>query len=224
MDPLTELGTRYQTDKVEHGFCGFYHRHLAAECPAVAKVLEIGVAGGGSLLMWRDYFPHAEIHGFDRQRPGFSSPHRVHLHVGDQADRRALNGLIQVIGSDLDLIVDDGGHTMEQQQVSLAFLFAHLRPGGLYVVEDLHTSFCEHIAIALGGRVVSSYSTGVAGCRSTTYQLVDALARRQPFHSDYMSAPEMEYLTAQVESAEIFDRDGDRAHITSIIRKRGGPT
>ena len=224
MDPLTELGTRYQTDKVEHGFCGFYHRHLAAERPAVAKVLEIGVAGGGSLLMWRDYFAHAEIHGFDRQRAGFSPPHRVHLHVGDQADRRALNRLIQVIGSDFDLIVDDGGHTMEQQQVSLAFLFAQLRPGGLYIVEDLHTSFCEHIAIGLNGRIVSSYPTGVAGCRSTTYQLVDALARRQPFQSDYMSAPEMAYLTAQVESAEILDRDGDRAHITSMIRKRRGPT
>jgi len=214
------LGIRYGTDKVAHGFCGFYHRHLAANRQAITKVLEIGIAGGASLQMWGDYFPNAEIHGFDRQGASVSPSHRMHLHVGDQADRQALNRLVQVIGSELDLMVDDGGHTMEQQQVSLAFLFSHLRPGGIYILEDLHTSFCERIAIVQDGVVAGSYSTGIDRCECSTYQLVEALVRRQRVFSDYMSAPEMEYLAAQVDFAEIFDRDGDRAHVTSIIRKR----
>ncbi len=223
MDPLTDFGTRHGTDKVTHGFCSFYHRHLAAKRHDVSKVLEIGVLRGASLQMWQDYFPNAEIHGVDEAQPSFSPPHRIHLHVGDQADRQALDHLIQVIGSDLDIIVDDGGHTMGQQQVSLAFLFPHLRPGGLYILEDLHTSFMESIALYRNGRIVHRYSTGVDECRCTTYHVVDAFVRRQPFYSDYMSAPEMEFLAAEVDSAEIFDRDGDRAHITSIIRKRLRP-
>ena len=45
-----------------------------------------------------------------------------------------------VAGSDIHVLIDDGGHTMEQQQVSLGFLLKHVRPGGYYVIEDVHTS------------------------------------------------------------------------------------
>jgi hypothetical protein len=220
MDPLTSLGLTYQTDKVSHGFCAFYHTHLARVRQDVRKVLEIGVFRGASLRMWRDYFPNAVIHGFDQNPLVDPLPDCIHLHQGDQANRDSLRQLLEATGSDFDLIVDDGGHTMVQQQVSLGVLFPHLRPGGLYALEDLHTSFMPVINYYSHGRLVHSVPTGIHESLWTTYALVRALADRQLLRSNYLSASELEALTAAVEGAEIFDRDRDRSHITSLIRKR----
>src|SRR6185503_20962416 len=92
-----------------------------------------------------DYLPQATIHGLDVAEAPIPAWPSLRAHRGDQASRLHLNRLIERIGADFDLIVDDGGHTMEQQQVSLGFLFPQLRPGGLYVIEDLHTSFAQEI-------------------------------------------------------------------------------
>jgi len=99
------------------------------------KVLEIGVQFGGSLVMWKKYFPNSDILGVDiadQRTFGKNMP----FIRGDQADPEFL----KTLGS-FDIIIDDGGHTMKQQQVSFATLFPLLNKGGIYVIEDLHTSF-----------------------------------------------------------------------------------
>ncbi len=78
-DPLTRIGRRYGTDKVEHGFCAFYDEHLDASRGRVRKVLEIGVFQGASLQMWRDYFPRATIHGLDTRLPDLGATTRIRL-------------------------------------------------------------------------------------------------------------------------------------------------
>jgi len=220
LDVLTETGSRYKTDKIEHGFCSFYHHHLAARRDSIKKVLEIGVQRGASLLMWRDYFLKATVHGLDISPPQLPPLERIQLHTGDQSDRRSLQGLLDHTGSGFDLIVDDGGHTMRQQQVSFGFLFPHLRPGGIFIIEDLHTSFKDCIVILKGGRVVDSYATGVGDGVQTTYQIVEGLVKGQPVCSEYMLESERTYIDSHVEDAVLFDRDGDHEHITSVIHKR----
>ncbi len=220
MDTLTALGTKYGTDKVTHGFCAFYDRHLAGRRQSVSKVLEIGVFRGASLRMWRDYFPTAEIHGFDQRLPEGTLPSRIHLHRGDQAKPADLDGLMQRVGSRLDLVIDDGGHTMEQQQVTLAHLFPHVCSGGLYIVEDLHTSFFPRINLFRDGEIVGGYPTGAEGCSRTSYELVDALIEDRRVSSEFISEPEMDEIVRELEGGEIFDRDGDHGHVTAILRKR----
>lgn len=66
------------------------------------------------------------------------------LYVGDQANQTLLRQIVlqeQVKG--LDIIIDDGGHTMDQQLTSLQLLWKLIRPGGVYVIEDLGTSYLE---------------------------------------------------------------------------------
>ena len=58
---------------------------------------------------------------------------------GDQENETDLNDFLSQHGNDFDIIIDDGGHTMRQHQISLKVLFKALKPGGLYVIEDLHT-------------------------------------------------------------------------------------
>lgn len=221
IDQLTELGSLYGTDKVKSGFCGFYHGLLAGSRESVAKVLEIGVLRGASLRMWRDYFPNATVHGLELERTGFANEERMVVHQGDQASRPSLNRLIARIGTGFDLIVDDGGHTMEQQQVSLAALFPHVRPGGLYVIEDLPTSFSEWIIWRdKTGKEVARIPTGAKEEGMTTYEVLKALRKQRRPESLYLSAAEIDGLCRDVATVEIFDRDGDRAFMTSAIRKK----
>jgi len=68
------------------------------------------------------------------------SPHATVV-AGDQADVNFLNRFLAQAGTGFDVIVDDGGHTMNQQMTSLQILWKAVRPGGIYFIEDLETSF-----------------------------------------------------------------------------------
>ena len=144
---LHELAVACGTDKsvAEHYYTRYYARYLEPlrEAPRALRILEIGVRGGSSLQLWHAYFPRATIIGIDislknTNLAGLSE--RVTVMECDQSDPVALQRVIDRVGGEFDVIIDDGGHTMQQQQVSLGFLLPHLAPGGLYIVEDLHTS------------------------------------------------------------------------------------
>jgi hypothetical protein len=221
---LEALARKHGTDKSAHGFCPFYDDALAGLRSDARTVLEIGVGYGGSLRMWREYFPNAIVHGLDCDAVAASDDPRIVIHRGDQADRRDLARLARDLGDECDLIVDDGGHTMRQQQVSLGVLFDRLRPGGVYVLEDLHTSFMTRIDLlpSLTSRGWS-YETGAASTSWTTYDIVCAIAEGRDWSSDHMTAAERRRLVGQVERVSIFDRDGDRRHVTSLLWKTGAP-
>jgi SAM-dependent methyltransferase len=139
---LDRLARFFGTDKSTraHGFTPFYQLHLEDRRKQVKSVLEIGVRYGASLRMWAHYFPHAQLYGIDRALdPAFSEP-RVTLFEGDQTDRRVLEQAIRA-GARFDVIVDDGSHIAGHAEASFRCLFEHLRPGGLYVIEDLATAY-----------------------------------------------------------------------------------
>lgn len=108
------------------------------------RFLEIGVSQGGSLQLWRDYFgPTATIVGVDIEPTStrFNEPeHNTFVRVGSQSDPAFLEQVAAEFGP-FDIILDDGGHTMEQQITSFETLFKHLKPVAVYMVEDCHTSY-----------------------------------------------------------------------------------
>ncbi len=115
----------------------FYERHFGPLRDESIRLLEIGVQYGGSLSMWSQYFPRAGITGADIDPAcKMHARGRIEVKIGDQADPEFLS---QFTG--YDIIIDDGGHTMRQQRVSFENLFPLLNPGGIYVIEDLHTSY-----------------------------------------------------------------------------------
>jgi hypothetical protein len=106
------------------------------------RLLEIGVAQGGSLQLWRRFFgPDAAIWGVD-QNPACATAEtsNTSVRIGSQADPRFLRDVVTEMGG-VDLVIDDGSHRASHQRASFAVLFPMLSDGGLYLVEDLHTSY-----------------------------------------------------------------------------------
>jgi len=119
-----------------------YERHLARYLGSAVRLLEIGVYQGGSLQLWRKYFgPSAIIFGIDvNPRCRAVDDPGVCIRIGSQADPKFLKSVIREMGR-VDIVIDDGSHLASEQRVCFQTLFPLLAPNGVYIVEDLHTSY-----------------------------------------------------------------------------------
>lgn len=127
-----------------HHYFDIYHHHFQRYRGQPLSMLEIGVAHGGSLQMWKQYFgPKAKIYGLDIN-PDCKSleEDQIEIFIGDQSDRGFIRGLGEQLGP-FDIILDDGGHTMTQQIATFEELFSAVKETGIYAVEDLHTNYWQ---------------------------------------------------------------------------------
>ena len=115
-----------------------YQRHLAKFIGHKPHVVEIGVYSGGSLGMWRHYFGSGcHVSGVDIEEACLSyAKSNTTIHIGDQADRGFWQRFRNTAPA-IDVLIDDGGHTPEQQRVTLEETLPYLRPGGVYLCEDV---------------------------------------------------------------------------------------
>ena len=105
-------------------------------------LLEIGCYQGGSLQMWKHYFGNqAKIYGIDiNPKCKQLEEENIQVFIGSQTDTNFLQTVISKIAP-IDILIDDGGHTMKQQIVSFGELYPHIQENGVYLCEDLHTSY-----------------------------------------------------------------------------------
>jgi hypothetical protein len=119
-----------------------YDQHFSKFRGTEVHILEFGVSHGGSLQMWKDYFgPKAKIYGVDINKNCKQlEEDQVEIFIGDQQDRTFLQSLGAKIPR-IDILIDDGGHTMKQQIATFEELFPKIDKNGVYLCEDLHTSY-----------------------------------------------------------------------------------
>lgn len=143
---LLRIATNYNTSKLYDpecfGYFKHYWHHFVSFRGRSTKLLEIGVKDGQSLLMWREFFGGlCRTFGIEIGPMPTGLPEDVTVLTGDQADIDFLCGVAEKFGP-FDIIIDDGGHTMLQQQLSFGYLFPKaLADNGLYVIEDIGTSY-----------------------------------------------------------------------------------
>lgn len=127
--------------KVVH-YLEAYDRFFSKYRNKKARILEIGVAKGGSLQMWKNYFgEESEVIGVDIDPECKKCEEEgIQVYIGDQENRDFLRTIKKEIGK-VDIIIDDGGHTMQQQIISFEELFEMLDTNGVYLCEDMHTSY-----------------------------------------------------------------------------------
>lgn len=140
---LDALGRLHGTDKASggHNYLTAYETFFAPLRDTELTLLEIGVKGGASLRVWRDYFPKARIVGVDiaptaRQH----AEDRVTIEIANQGRRGLLVDIAQRHGP-FDIIIEDGSHFWQHQILAIMTLVPQLKPGGLFVSEDLQVSF-----------------------------------------------------------------------------------
>jgi len=119
-----------------------YDRHFSKFRNKEITILEIGISNGGSIEMWQDYFgPKMKYYGVD-VNPNCKKlqDENTNVRIGSQSDREFLTKLKEEIVN-VDIVIDDGGHTMEQQIVSFEELYPIIDTNGVYLCEDCHTSY-----------------------------------------------------------------------------------
>ena len=153
---LSDVMARYTTDKnTRHSYARFYEQ-VFPNPQDVKSVLEIGVYHGGSLLVWRDWFVNAAIHGMDNGSAcEIWKPHvdRIHVHRADASDPKTLKAVADLFGP-FDFIVDDASHKPFEQVAAYSVLSPYLANGGIYVIEDVQTiQIAAEIQSTFGGHI-----------------------------------------------------------------------
>jgi SAM-dependent methyltransferase len=172
-------------------------------------LLELGVWKGHSLMMWRDAFPGATIVGVDLLPPSTDLGSRVHIVAGDHTDAALLARLrTKHAPNGFDVIIDDGSHLGVTTARSLQALYVdHLRPGGLYVIEDWGTGYTP--SWSDGGALREAIDIGSLDTISSQQAIVGGSGVSMSSHDfgvvglvkrliDHTSAPTIAHVTPEL--------------------------
>jgi hypothetical protein len=186
---LTHLGFKHNSDKSWfHFFTEFYNDYFDPLKNKSINILEIGIYQGSSLKMMKEYFPYATIYAID------INPEYVNKNYGNRIKPYLCSqdnfSLFDTIFKDIkfDIIIDDGSHQTLHQKKSLGHMFSYLNSGGIYVCEDLHTS----------------YSKMYCNTKISTLKMLEDYNRINKIESNIIPSNKLEYLNTHIEKVDIF--------------------
>ncbi len=156
---LRDLALKYKTDKAggredhhRHEYCEAYEFFLKdLQRERFFSMLEIGIGGyeypdrgGESLRMWREYFIDARIFALDLHLKTFTVP-EVLIYQGSQNDPEMAKMIYNDAKGPFAFIVDDASHINPLTLKTFEVYWPYLAPGGVYAIEDVHTSYWPEI-------------------------------------------------------------------------------
>jgi predicted O-methyltransferase YrrM len=209
-------------------YAGWYENWFAPLKEKVTNICEIGVYNGGSTKAFYDYFPNTQIIGLDIFDKTQYENDRTITKIVDQGSYEQLDNFISECNNQnlqFDIILDDGSHDVIHQQITFGKLFQLVKPGGIYIIEDMCTSYFTL------GTTLYGYSQTQAKIDNNTIKFLNT----RPFSSIWINPSDIEYINNNVEYVSIFDRLNTTCtyldqfncennypprSITSIIKKR----
>jgi hypothetical protein len=216
---LSEIADFYSTDKnYEHNYVKLLYSDLLYPLRETLNTfMEIGVANGNSAEMWRDYFINGTIVGadiaLDIPKNYFDNigSDRINLLNLNQSSEAELDDFSSLY-SNVDVILDDGSHKMYDQQKTLAKLFKILKSGGIYILEDLHTSIEVHMPEK------AIFGWGDPN-KIDTLTMLENFEKNSIIKSDYMTEDEIRYLNENIQSVKVHRMRPDWSIASVIIKK-----
>jgi cephalosporin hydroxylase len=131
-DTLTDKNTL-------HSYIPVYQKLFSPIRHSVKHILEIGIANGGSLLLWHDFFPNAIIHGIDiSPRPKILDNYeRIKTHQFNAYELPNIKSFFEKNNIKFDVIIDDGPHRLTPMCVVAKHYTPHLTSDGILIIEDI---------------------------------------------------------------------------------------
>lgn len=223
---------KFDTDKGDklpdgNGYAHFYENWFNKIKNSCENILEIGIDDGGSLMANYEYFGNANILGLDIVEKKMYENDRIKTIILDQGNLNELDNFCHYCMKNnisFDIILDDGSHDVAHQQKTLGKFFKLLKPGGLYIIEDLGSSY-----FTLGVELYGYYQTQDKINNNTIKFL-----NQRPFYSPWIFEKDLKYINEKVEYVTVFDKENDLWYsknfncvndypirsITSIIKKK----
>jgi hypothetical protein len=191
-----------------------YERHMARYVNRPVTIIEIGCGDGGSLQLWKQYLgPNARIVGIDiNPQCKTYEEDQISVRIGGQADEKLLASVLREFGTP-DIVLDDGSHVMKDQIETFRYLYPRTNPHGLYIVEDVHTSYMPRFG---GG--LRKEGTFIEMCK----ELIDELGSQT---GGPEAAPPTDFTRSTLsiqfhDSVVVFER-GKTTHKHMLKRGRG---
>jgi len=137
---LDWLARKHGTDKssASHGYTEFYEQIFGPIRKRVHAILEVGIGSGGSLRMWKEWFPNATVYGVDQSEMGRLGD-GIELIVSEQTDGKILREYFD--HKYLQIAIDDCSHDQDKTISTLNILWPLIEADGWYVIEDMDASF-----------------------------------------------------------------------------------
>lgn len=126
-----------------HKYVDFYEKFLPK---SALNILEIGVFQGESIRYWRNKYADATIYGIDiiAPLPIWPKDDAINYFQLDQSDIKSYKNVLEKVGKKIDILIEDGSHDPLHQKISLMESIDYLNEGGIYILEDIHTSHKNH--------------------------------------------------------------------------------
>ena len=161
-----------ESDKLSHhGYHRIYPWFLAHFRDRSVDLLEIGIHETESLKLWKGYFKQIRLCGIDIDKKKFADAD-VDLFQVDQSKKVELKKFKQRVEREFDIIIDDGSHVPSHQILTLKELWGLLRPGGVYIIEDIETSYWKKSDLYGYG-----FNSGTVNVVSFATQFIDEINR-----------------------------------------------
>jgi hypothetical protein len=167
-----------------------YQRHFSKFVGREVHMLEVGIYSGGSLTMWREYFGKGcRVYGVDIHEACMAyKDDGIEVFIGDQADRSFWTRVKNAVPR-IDILIDDGGHLIEQQRITLEEMLPHIAPGGVYLCEDVlglsneFAAYVQGLASALNFESRCEMPEGASGvaCMASNFQAAISSIHLYPF-------------------------------------------
>lgn len=153
IDQLLAKSGGHGTDKqTAHSYGPVYEYLLTPLIDHECTLLEVGVCFGGSLRLWYDLLPKATIIGIDREdscKKSIAHLDRCHLIMADAYQATTVARIKELAPQGLDVIIDDGPHTLESQKMFLSYYIPLLKPSGFAIIEDIQNEYFLQELIAI---------------------------------------------------------------------------
>lgn len=195
---------KYDTDKGDklpngNGYAEFYEKWFFEIKDSCENILEIGIDQGNSLKANSEYFQNSNIIGLDISDKKIYETEKIKTFKLDQGDSHQLDDFYNYCKSgeiSFDVIIDDGSHDVEHQQKTFGKFFELLKPRGLYIIEDMCTSY-----FTLGTELYG-YIQNQDKINNNTILFLN----QRPFYSPWISKKNLEFINENVEYVSTFDK------------------